>query len=184
MAKVTDRETGETLTEAAAIEDFLGRYGIWYRRFETVPLEDGATDAEILAAYRAPIEELEAVGGYTTADVIAVDPSTPDLDELMKKFQTEHTHAEDEVRLIVSGHGLFHIHPEGGPVFSIEVEAQDMINVPKGTRHWFHLCQDRTIRAIRLFQDSTGWVPEYTESGADARHEPLCFGAGPGAAPI
>jgi len=51
-----------------------------------------------------------------------------------------------------------------------------MINVPSGTRHWFDLCEDSRIRAIRLFIDRAGWVPHYSESGLEARHEPLCFG--------
>jgi 1,2-dihydroxy-3-keto-5-methylthiopentene dioxygenase len=61
-------------------------------------------------------------------------------------------------------------------VLSIEVEAGDMIRVPRGTRHWFNLCSDRRIRAIRWFQDKTGWTPHYTQSGIDSNFEPLCFG--------
>ena len=56
------------------------------------------------------------------------------------------------MRFILKGRGLFHIHPDHGPVFAIQVEAGDLINVPLGTKHWFDLCADRTIRAIRLFQ--------------------------------
>ena len=51
-----------------------------------------------------------------------------------------------------------------------------MINVPAGTQHWFDLCQDRTIRAIRLFREKAGWTPVYTESGIAAEYQPLCFG--------
>ena len=72
--------------------------------------------------------------------------------------------------------GLFHIHLPDEPVFSIEVEKGDMIRVPRGTTHWFDLCADRTIRAIRLFQDPSGWTPHYTDSRAEAGFQPLCFG--------
>ena len=82
----------------------------------------------------------------------------------------------DEVRLIVEGRGVFHIHATTGPVFALEVEAGDLIRVPKGTHHWFDLCGDRRIRAIRLFQDKSGWTPHYTESGVDKGFEPVCFG--------
>ena len=88
-----------------------------------------------------------------TADVIDVFPDTPNLDAMLTKFSSEHWHDEDEVRFIVEGRGLFHIHPTDGPVFAIEVEAGDLIRVPRGTHHWFDLCGDRRIRAIRLFQD-------------------------------
>jgi len=176
MATVTDRDGGRTYATASEILNFLSRYGIRYRRFEGEKLGPRASDEEILASHAQPIAELQAEGGYTSVDVIGVSPHTPGLDEMLAKFQEEHAHSQDEVRLIVGGRGLFHVHPSGGPVFSIEVEAGDMLCVPAGTLHWFHLCEDRTIRAIRLFKDSTGWVPEYTHSNIEARYQPLCFG--------
>ena len=95
---------------------------------------------------------------------------------MLAKFSREHWHDEDEVRFIVEGRGLFHVHPPGGPVFAIEVGAGDLIRVPRGTHHWFDLCADRRIRAIRLFQDPSGWTPHYTQSGVDRGFQPLCFG--------
>ena len=61
-------------------------------------------------------------------------------------------------------------------MFAIEVEAGDLIRVPRGTHHWFDLCADRRIRAIRLFQDPSGWTPHYTQSGVDQGFQPVCFG--------
>ena len=95
---------------------------------------------------------------------------------MLAKFSREHWHDEDEVRFIVRGRGIFHIHPREGSVFALEVEAGDLIRVPRGTWHWFDLCSDRRIRAIRLFQDPSGWTPHYTDSGADKGFEPACFG--------
>jgi 1,2-dihydroxy-3-keto-5-methylthiopentene dioxygenase len=95
---------------------------------------------------------------------------------MLAKFSSEHWHDEDEVRLIVDGRGLFHIHPPGLPVFVIEVERGDLIRVPKGTHHWFDLCAERRIRAVRLFQATSGWTPHYTQSGVDQRFQPVCFG--------
>src|SRR5207249_5009677 len=54
--------------------------------------------------------------------------------------------------------------------------AGDLIRVPRGTWHWFDLCADRRIRAIRLFQDPVGWTPHYTDSGVDRNYQPLCLG--------
>jgi len=71
---------------------------------------------------------------------------------------------------------LFHVHPSAAPIVALEVEAGDLIRVPRGTLHWFDLCGDRRIRAIRLFQDSTGWTPHYTNSGVDRSYEPVCWG--------
>jgi len=131
---------------------------------------------QLLAAYASKIDQLKAKGGYVTADVIDVHAETPGLDAMLKRFSSEHWHDEDEVRLIVDGRGIFHIHPPGQPVFALEVAAGDLIRVPRGTHHWFDLCGERRIRAIRLFQDMSGWTPHYTESGVDAQFQPLCFG--------
>ena len=130
----------------------------------------------ILAAYAPEIDELKRRGGFVTADVVDVYPDTPNLDAMLAMFAKEHTHTEDEVRFILKGAGLFHIHPENGPVFAIQVEAGDLINVPKGIRHWFNLCADKTIRAIRLFQNPAGWTPVYEASPVSGRYQPLCFG--------
>lgn len=177
MATVKIANQDRVLTDAGEISKFLAPFGIWFRRFEgSEDLAADATDKEILAAYNEPIAALMTEGAYVTTDVINIQPDTPGLDAMLDKFNKEHWHDEDEVRFMVGGRGLFHIHPDVGEVFSIEVEAGDMINVPKGTHHWFDLCADRTIRAIRLFQDPSGWTPHYTGSGEDTRHQPLCFG--------
>jgi 1,2-dihydroxy-3-keto-5-methylthiopentene dioxygenase len=95
---------------------------------------------------------------------------------MLAKFSIEHWHNEDEVRYIVAGRGIFHIHPKEGPVIAIEVESSDLIRVPRGTLHWFNLCDDRRIRAIRLFQDKSGWTPHYTNSAVDRDYQPVCWG--------
>ncbi len=177
MATITVRDTKRSFSDDDEVRAFLAQYGIWYRRFEGLAdLEDDATDEEILAAYREPIAQTMASGNYKTADVINVKADTPGLEAMLNKFNKEHWHSENEVRFIVGGRGLFHIHAEGAPVFSIEVEKGDMINVPRGTHHWFDLCADRNIRAVRLFEDPAGWTPHYTATGEDAKYLPLCFG--------
>jgi len=165
------------LTDSGGISAYLQGIGVDYAKWENLKqVSEDATDQEILDGYSDEIEMLKEKGGYVTADVINIVPTTPGLDVMLNKFNKEHWHDEDEVRFIVKGHGLFHIAPEGGDVVSIEMEAGDMIRVPRGTKHWFNLCGDKTVRAIRLFQDVSGWTPQYTESGVDAGYQPLCFG--------
>jgi 1,2-dihydroxy-3-keto-5-methylthiopentene dioxygenase len=177
MAVVTIADENTKLTDEQEIRSCLGTYGIDYERWS--PAHDLAVNAsteDVLKAYAKEIDDLKARGGYVTADVIDVTPETPGLDEMLAKFDREHWHDEDEVRFVIAGHGLFYIHGDDGRVISIEVEPGDLIRVPRGTRHWFNLCADRRIRAIRLFQDVTGWTPHYTESEVDRNHQPLCFG--------
>ena len=176
MAIVRIPEQQRTIHEQAKITDHLRSLGIDYEVWEpSHPTAPDAPAEEILNAYMEEIERLKATGGYVTADVINVTPQTPGLDAMLAKFSREHWHDEDEVRFIIHGHGVFHIHPKDGPVVAIEVEAGDLIRVPRGTHHWFDLCADREIRAIRLFQDPAGWTPSYTGSGIDAKFEPVCL---------
>jgi Uncharacterized conserved protein, contains double-stranded beta-helix domain len=177
MAVVDVPKKNIRLTETAEIAEYLHGIGIDYERWDNIgEIGPDATDEEILAFYADEIEALKARGGYVTADVINIVPTTPNLDVMLDRFNKEHWHDEDEVRFIVKGHGLFHIAPENGDVVSIEMEAGDLIRVPLGTHHWFNLCGDRTVRAIRLFQDVAGWTPNYTNSGVDAGFQPMCFG--------
>src|SRR5689334_22611436 len=177
MATVRIPSENTTLTDPADVHAFLATVGIEFDRWvPDRPLADDATAEEVLAAYDSAVGALKARGGYVTADVIDVKPETPNLDAMLAKFSREHWHDEDEVRFIIEGHGIFHVHPPAGPVFAIEVEQGDLIRVPRGTHHWFDLCGERRIRAIRLFQDTSGWTPHYTESGIDTGFDPVCFG--------
>lgn len=178
MAALKIPEESRTLNAPEQVREYLAAIGIEYERWAPAhPVAAGAPAEEILAAYAPEIEKLKQRGGYVTADVIDIKPETPGVDAMLAKFNVEHWHDEDEVRYIIEGRGLFHIHPPEGPVVAIEVEAGDLIRVPRGTWHWFDLCADRRIRAIRLFQDPGGWTPHYTGSGVDQGYEPVCFGA-------
>ena len=177
MALVTIPEENRTIQDAGEITRYLAGIGIAYERWQTErELAADASTEEILAAYADDIARLKARGGYVTADVINVHAQMPGLDAMLAKFNREHWHDEDEVRFIIDGRGLFHIHPRDGKVTAIEVEAGDLISVPCGTLHWFNLCASREIKAIRLFQDPSGWAPNYTESNVDAGFQPLCLG--------
>ncbi len=177
MAIVTIPADNIVLREPDAISAFLARHSIEYEQWAPSHAIDAEAGADaVLHAYAREVEALKERGGYATADVIDVKPDTPNLDAMLARFSREHWHDEDEVRFIVEGRGIFHIHPPGGPVFAIEVEAGDLIRVPRGTQHWFDLCADRRIRAIRLFQDPSGWTPHYTDSGIDTGFQPVCFG--------
>jgi 1,2-dihydroxy-3-keto-5-methylthiopentene dioxygenase len=177
MARVIIPDENRTLTDVTEIRQFLEPHGIWYEHW---PVENrlaaNASNEEILNEFSAEIDSLKQRGGFVTADVINVNQDTPNLDAMLAKFDKEHTHSEDEVRFTVAGRGLFHIHPNSGPVFAVEVESGDLINVPHGTKHWFNLCDDRAIRCIRLFQDASGWTPEYVSAGVHGSYQPLCFG--------
>ena len=177
MATVRIPSEGTTLTDFGAVRERLAAAGIVFERWHPSHAVAGDAPADqVLAAYATEVERLKKEGGFVTADVIDVTPATPGLDAMLAKFSREHWHDEDEVRFILEGRGVFHVHPRDGAVLAIEVGPGDLLRVPRGTWHWFDLCADRRIRAIRLFQDPAGWTPHYTESGVDRGFEPVCLG--------
>lgn len=177
MAVLTIPDEARSITDAAEITEYLAALGIEYERWQNnAGLDDDASDEAILSAYAPQIERLKHRANYVTADVIDVKPGTPGLEAMLAKFNIEHTHDEDEVRYIIAGRGLFHIHPRAGPVVAIEVVAGDLIRVPRDTLHWFNLCSERRVRAIRLFQKQSGWTPHYTGTGVEREYQPVCLG--------
>jgi 1,2-dihydroxy-3-keto-5-methylthiopentene dioxygenase len=177
MAIVTIPDLGEKIEHPDEVRAVLARHGVDYERAApAADLPPVPSAEQVLAAYAERIAALKAAGGYVISDVIDVHPDTPGLSQMLDRFNSEHWHSEDEVRFIIEGRGVFHIHPEGQPVLAVEVGPGDLIRVPAGIHHWFDLCADRRIRAIRLFRDPAGWAPNYTHSGVDERFQPLCFG--------
>ena len=177
MASINIPDEDRTITDVQEIRDFLAPFGIWYEKWDVEGrIDSDATNEEILAAFSPEVERLKAKGGFVTADVINVTSETPGIDAMLAKFSKEHTHSEDEVRFTVKGRGIFHIHPKDAPVFGVLVESGDLINVPAGTQHWFNLCDDRCIRCIRLFEDPSGWTPEYVDEPVNEKYAAVCWG--------
>ena len=171
MAVLTICDQNRTLEDESEIRNYLRRLGIDYERWPICGhVADNDSAEMILETFADQIKRLKASGGYVTADIIDVTPDTPGLEEMLAKFDREHWHDEDEVRFIISGRGIFHIHSKTGEVVAIEVSAGDLIRVPRGTLHWFNLGAERRIRAIRLFQDKSGWTPHYTDSRVDRNY--------------
>jgi 1,2-dihydroxy-3-keto-5-methylthiopentene dioxygenase len=172
MAQLEIPTEHRTLTDAAAIGAYLRGINIGFAQWAPrADVGENASSEAILAAYAAEIRQLSAEGGYVTADVIDIHPTTPNIDALLAKFDKEHWHDEDEVRFTIAGRGIFHINPQNGPVVAVTVTPGDLLVVPKGTLHWFTLGPERRIRTIRLFQDAAGWTPHYTGSALETRFQ-------------
>jgi len=140
----------------------LGAAGIHLERWKADrDLADDADNETIIAAYQAEIDRLVAERGFQTYDVVSMNPDHPEKDAFRKKFLSEHTHSDDEVRFFVRGQGLFIIHAND-KVYSVLCEKDDLISVPANTRHWFDMGPNPTFTAIRLFNDPEGWVGHFT----------------------
>lgn len=150
------------------IKSFLKAKGILFERWQAnQALSDTASQEEVLAAYKGPLEDFMQASGYQTADVINVNSQTENIEAIRTKFLKEHTHSEDEVRFFVDGEGYFWFHIE--EVFCVKCTKGDFISVPKGAKHWFDLAPAYQVKAIRIFNNKEGWVANYTGSGIDEK---------------
>jgi 1,2-dihydroxy-3-keto-5-methylthiopentene dioxygenase len=107
------------------------------------------------------IDAIKRERGYVDEDVVALDDGTPDLDSICAKFDKEHFHTEDEVRLVLEGEGIFDVRNDKDGWMRIEVGEGDMIVIPARTYHRFSLTAVRKIRCMRLFANHDGWSPLY-----------------------
>lgn len=177
MAYVTIQNSKKTLSDPQEIRDYLHYHGITQNTWQVPdPLtrltqKDSLTPeekGEILAAYKPQLDDLKVNGGYIQNDVISLCKQTPQVEELLRKFDHDHYHTEDEVRFILSGRGIFGFEGKGREKFSIEVTGGDFITIPAYHWHWFTLGENRDIKAIRLFQDMSGWTPYYRKTPDEA----------------
>ncbi|MEN1928478.1 acireductone dioxygenase [Luteimonas sp. MJ250] len=149
-------------SDGDAIARELGAIGVTFERWQANrPIAAGASQDEVLAAYRADIDRISAERGFTTVDVVSIAPDNPKRDEMRKTFLDEHFHKEDEVRFFVAGSGLFVLHVDER-VYEIECVRNDLIAVPDGTTHWFDMGPEPEFVAIRFFQQPDGWVGHFT----------------------
>lgn len=129
----------------------------------SIALTHDATETEILSAYQEPIKKLKDEFGFKSSDVVSLTKNHPDKDKLREKFLSEHIHSDDEARYFIDGKGLFYVHEED-KVYGIICKKGDLINIPRGTRHWFDMGSEPNFKCIRVFTNEEGWVAEHTGS--------------------
>jgi 1,2-dihydroxy-3-keto-5-methylthiopentene dioxygenase len=156
-------ETPELRTEdPAEIAEALAPIGVRFERWDSpVVLAPDDTALKILEAYQPYLDKLMGDMGAGSSDVIKLTPDHPQAASLRQTFLAEHTHDEDEVRFFVHGAGNFIMHVDG-KVYDARCEQGDLISVPAGTRHWFDAGEQPFFTALRVFSNTSGWVPHYT----------------------
>ncbi|MFK9094476.1 1,2-dihydroxy-3-keto-5-methylthiopentene dioxygenase [Bacillus salipaludis] len=170
MAYITFQNKDEQIHEQEEVANFLAAEEVIYENWDIRKLPASLVEkyllndeekAEILTIFSEEITDISARRGYQAQDVISLSDHTPNLDVLLTNFKNEHHHTDDEVRFIVSGHGVFVIQGKDGEFFDVHLNPGDLISVPENTRHYFTLEDDRKVVAVRIFVTTEGWVPIY-----------------------
>ncbi|TFE24903.1 cupin domain-containing protein [Cohnella luojiensis] len=170
MAQIRIRNTNERIENEDQVLAFLTKQNVLYEHWDKSKLPEylhnkfTLTDDDknaILAAYDEEIHEIAGRRGYKVWDIVALSEATPDLPNILKKFEQVHTHTEDEVRAITAGRGIFIIKgDEETGYFDVELTVGDVISVPEGQPHFFTLMDNKAIVAVRLFIEPAGWVAD------------------------
>lgn len=175
MSKLTiyqDQDPSKVLfesTDGQEIQYKLNEKGVRFERWEaSAPIKLEMSQEEIIEAYQHEIDRLKTEGGYQTVDVVSMYPEHPQRKAFREKFLFEHRHTEDEVRFFVAGSGLFCLHL-GDQVYQVLCEQNDLISVPENTAHWFDMGSAPSFSAIRLFNNTEGWVAHATGDGIATR---------------
>jgi 1,2-dihydroxy-3-keto-5-methylthiopentene dioxygenase len=172
MAYITFQSNGEQIHGQEEVASFLESQEVIYENWDISKLPAPLVEkyllsdedkAEILSTFAEEIADVSARRGYKAQDVISLSDSTPNLDVLLTNFKNEHHHTDDEVRFIVSGHGVFVIQGKDNEFFEVHLNPGDLISVPENTRHYFTLEEDRKVVAVRIFVTTEGWVPIYEQ---------------------
>ncbi len=168
MAEIRIRNTQERISGYENVKAFLDKQNVVYEHWNIDKLPEPLRDkfvlsdeekAQILATFDSEIRDLAARRGYQIWDLISLSDATPNIGELLKKFEQVHTHTEDEIRAITAGRGIFIIKgTDDVGYFDVELVAGDVISVPENTNHFFTLMENRQIVAVRLFIEKDGWI--------------------------
>jgi 1,2-dihydroxy-3-keto-5-methylthiopentene dioxygenase len=164
----TYTDLGDIARELAPLNVQLNRWSVGDDpEIHRLLAKDALSDEEkeqVLQALDGYFEELKTSAGYQSRDLIVLHPEVPNLDALLSKFDRCHYHTDAEVRYIVAGEGTFgFVRPDGNQL-ELTVQAEEYINVPENTEHWFYLTPSKRIKAVRYFTTTEGWVPEYTST--------------------
>lgn len=173
MAILFHPKTNTEITDLNQINSTLEKYNVFVTKWDaSKTLTNESTQDEILEAYSHELKPFMEKNGFVTADVINVNPETPNIMAIREKFMKEHTHSEDEIRFFVDGEGKFWFHFDDGEVYCVTCSRGDFMSVPKNYKHWFDLHPKFFVKAIRIFSNTEGWTPLYTNSQIDEKYNP------------
>lgn len=172
-----DTTKGGALPAGSDAAVFLGGLGVQWDKRPLAPepglaallaqaqLDEGGKATVVQAVGALVLDECLA-HGYQSMDLVVLHPQTDGLQAALAHFAQPHTHADDEVRYILEGEGLFGFFDAQGHELVLKVVPGDYLRIPAGVEHRFTLTASRRIKALRLFSDTAGWVAQFTQRPA------------------
>jgi 1,2-dihydroxy-3-keto-5-methylthiopentene dioxygenase len=110
------------------------------------------------------LNELRRQRGYLAQDLVSLREEMIAYEALCAKFIEEHSHADDEVRLVLTGSGIYEIRSRDDRWMRVGVQTGDLLVIPATRYHRFYLTAEKNIQCVRLFKSSSGWTPLYRKN--------------------
>jgi 1,2-dihydroxy-3-keto-5-methylthiopentene dioxygenase len=170
MAFLLDSETQWDLlkTTCNALGVSVGRWETkhWQADSWFTMTDETAMMQALLEAIKDPLTTLKQQFGYVTEDVVKFSRDLEQYNIIADRFRREHHHADDEVRVVLAGAGVFGFvatEPGTGEASSFEIRVRqgDWLVIPAQTRHYFYIEPNQSIIALRVFKDTLGWEAIY-----------------------
>ncbi len=117
---------------------------------------------EILQFYDRYLPALINTRDYVAHDLLVLHSSGSLLRSHLQTFSHFHTHNDDEGRYVLDGECVFGLVDSEGQPLELTVQAQEFIQIPVNTEHWFNLTQLQRVKVIRFFTVLDGWSTQYT----------------------
>ncbi|CAG5136757.1 unnamed protein product [Candidula unifasciata] len=102
--------------------------------------------------------ELKRKRGYHYEDGLEISrEALSNYDEMLHIFNTEHLHADEEIRFVTEGGGYFDLRDSSDRWIRVHVTKNDLLILPAGIYHRFTLDKQNFIRMRRLFTEEVVW---------------------------
>ncbi len=141
----------KVLTHLDDIVATLAEHGVRFERWQPSPIEKGASDADMIAAYQAQIDSL----GYAKVEVFSVTSAHPQKDQVRAQLLKERRFSEDHTRFFIAGQGLIALHVEDY-VYAVRCEKNDVLLIPAGLSHWIDIGENPHFVMLHLFNTAEG----------------------------
>lgn len=156
-AIATPDTPNKVLTHFDDIVSTLAEHAVRFARWQPAPIEKGASDADMIAAYQPQIDAL----GYAAVDVLRAAGESAQNAQLRARLLDERRYSEDAVHFFIAGQGQFSLHL-GDYVYAVRCEKNDLLVIPAGVPHWFDIGENPHFVTLRLFNTAKGCEPQLT----------------------